>query len=459
MAQSWAYDFEVSARTEGYGYQLRRYDQNNIQMLNRRRITQYLGLRIFNLYNDGQWAFRPGTHQPPATLTFHSLLRFNTDFGAYLRSADPTVIPELEDNKFDLMLGALEGRNFWGRVDFTLGRQIDFELLDIFAFDGLKLRLNCPGHWFVESKLGAQLKGSQPFSSTVFETDGVSEDGSEDVWAPTFGIAIGSDDLPWLTVRAGYRGIASKVPKLLGSTKESESIWGIDEELLSFALGLHLESIQFHPQVGLHFNLLTAQLDELQAMGIYHITQSLIAQLEYLRSRPHFDGDSIFNIFNAEPFNDVTGRLSLTLNESLMFYARFGYRWFWSEQTEVTAADDDFTDRPTHWSVGSAYGSERLQAQSEVFILSGRYESKIGGDLETRWLINRYLSLEGRASLIRLYDAQKDDPVFLTFGIQTGARVRFVKGVQLHLMVEDNISRIYQSAFRLLAVMEIEVAP
>ena len=55
-----AYDFEITARTEGRGYQLRRYHGDTVSFVNRRRVTQYLGLRIFNLLDPGQNPFGPG---------------------------------------------------------------------------------------------------------------------------------------------------------------------------------------------------------------------------------------------------------------------------------------------------------------------------------------------------------------------------------------------------------------
>jgi hypothetical protein len=63
-----AYDFEITSRTEAYGYQLRRYFLDGIQFLNRRRVHQWLGLRVFNLLEPGQEPWSPrgrGGGAPP----------------------------------------------------------------------------------------------------------------------------------------------------------------------------------------------------------------------------------------------------------------------------------------------------------------------------------------------------------------------------------------------------------
>jgi hypothetical protein len=43
--------------------------------------------------------------------------------------------------------------------------------------------------------------------------------------------------------------------------------------------------------------------------------------------------------------------------------------------------------------------------------------------------------------------------------VQAGARFRPIRGILLHLLVEDNVSRLYNSALRLLGVVDLEFAP
>ncbi len=457
-AEAAAYDFEVFARTEGHGYQLRRYSGTGVTFLNRRLVTQYMGMRVFNLLDPGQDPFKPGTRRPPATLTLHALMRFGAEFAGYMEHGG--TVPELANHQFDLMVGALEGRDILGWLDFTLGRQYDIELLDFFAFDGLRVRANLP--WlglFVESHFGLQVTRAQPFSRAVVETDGTSGDHTDDALMPTFGVAVGADWDRGIDLRVAYRGTASKATAepvvATGDDEEPETSWGINQELFFFGLGGEVPRLGTRLRVGVRYNLLLDQVDDVQATVRQVVGQRHDVQLEYLRSVPHFDGDSIFNIFNTEPFHEVAARYALQLLEPLQAHARFGYRRFW------TADDEDGSVSPDAFTLalGAWWRSSRLSATADVFFLGGHGGTTIGGDLAGRWDLWRRVSLEGRLSLIDYQGSGEVSTNGLNFGFQAGARVRFFKGVLLHVLLEDNISRRYHSALRLLGVLDLEFAP
>jgi hypothetical protein len=461
-APALAYDFEITARTEGYGYQLRRYERDGVSFLNRRRITQYLGLRVFNLLEDGSASYsrrRPG--RPPAVLTFHAQLRFETEFGAYADAAP--AVQEVENNQLDLLFGGLEGRNLWGWVDFSLGRQLDTELQDFFAYDGLRVRVGSPWHLYAEAYFGTQVAGAHPFSSTIFETDGASGERSRSAWSPSFGAAIGTDDLGWLNARVAYRGVASRSPMTEADATgiEGAPIWGIDQEALFFGVGLDLpvRSLRLRPQVGIRYNLLLASLDELQASAGVRIGDRIEAQVELLRARPHFDGDSIFNLFAVEPYSELSSRGSLLLaprGVGLTVSARAGYRWLWDDGGEPGLGDESGA---TVLGVGLDLHTSRLRAGLEGYHLNGRQGATFGGDLDGSFALRRWLSFEGRLSIVRLHDSTRPDATLTAFGVQAGATLKLVTGLRLHLLLEDNVSRLYASAFRLLGVVDLELAP
>ena len=449
-----AYDFEVTARTEGYGYQLRRLGPDGVTLLNRRRVTQYLGLRVFNMLDPGQRAFRPRGGGPPALLTGHALMRFHTDFGAY-GSPGPSI-PELQNNQLELVLGAVEGRNLWGLVDFTLGRQLDAELMDFFVFDGLRLRINTPWRLYVESHIGLQTRRGNPLSSTItVEGDGRVEDEAEDGLAPTFGVAIGAEDLVGIDLRVAYRGTASRA-----APPEEEAVgelWGIDQEILFFSAAYTVPLLGTRPMFGLRYSLLTGQLDEVQAT----LSQRLgagrhQAQVEYTHSRPHFDGDSIFNVFAAEPYDEIAGRYTLAILRPLQLDARLGYRRFW----DADGADPDAAPEAISAGMGGQWRSAGLNTSLDLFYLGGLGDTTVGGDLAGRWRITRRIAIEGRLSLIWYQQAtHRAAEDVLNLGLQLGGTLRLVHGAKLHLLIEDNISRLYDSALRLLGVLDLEFAP
>ena len=446
-----AYDFTITSRTEGQGYQLRRYERNGVVFLNRRRLTQHLGLRIYNLLDPGQDALRPHGKGPPRLLTFHLLMRFDADFGGYMAPGDP--IAELQNNLFDLVSGGLEGRNLFGFVDLSLGRLYDMDLLDIFAYDGLKVRFNLPWRLYAEAGFGVQVARAHPLARAVFETDGPAGDKTSEAWSPTFSAAVGLDGLRDLDLKVAYRGVASKAqqPGLAGG---SDTIWGVDQELVYVGAGWRVPVLGLRPALGLRYNLLTAQVDDLSAALSQRIGGRHDLALEYLRSIPHFDGDSIFNIFDLEPYHEASLRYRLEVMEPLSAYLRLGYRRYWSDEDESDARPDGYSA-----GLGGRWRSAQIRGGLELFYLDGHAGQTVGGDLDGAWTLLRWLTLQGRLSLIHYEGTAKISPDGLNFGVQLGALITFFKGVTGHVIFEDNISNQYASALRLMGVLTLEVSP
>jgi len=382
------------------------------------------------------------------------MMRFFNDFGGYMSPGQS--IPELERNQLELMLGALEGRNLWGWVDFTLGRQLDTELMDFFVFDGLRVRVSSPWRVFAEAHFGLQTRRGNPLSSTItVEGDGPFEEQADDGLAPTFGVALGLADLGGLDLRAAYRGTASRAEAGLPE-EQLGSVWGIDEEILFFSAAYEIPLLGTRPLFGLRYSLLTGQIDEVQLAATQRLADGRHRlMVEYLHSRPHFDGDSIFNIFVADPFDEIAARYSVTPLPPLELDARFGYRRFWGGEGEDPAAEPDALSV----ALGGQLRTERLAAGLELFYLGGLGESTVGADLEGRWRPRRWLSLEGRLSLVWFELAGRDPADLLNLGLQLGGTLQLIRGVSIHVILEDNISRLYDSALRLLGVLDLEFAP
>lgn len=462
-----AYDFELQSRSEAQGYQLRRYERDGVSFVNRLRFAQYLGLRVYNLVaSDAARARRRG--RPPALVFAHAQLRFHTDFGGFVpdTAAGEPAAPELHDNRFELLVGAVEARNLLGWVDLTLGRQLDSELFDFFLYDGLRARVSTPWCFFVESSFGAQVRRADPFGLAVFQLDGTSGDGTsgggadERAWMPTFGLALGLDERAPLELRLAYRGVASRAaPTPFGRAEALPARWGLDEELV-FA-----HAAVTHPRwgsrlaAGLRYNLLVAQLDELQLEATQGLGRQHQASLELLQSRPRFDGDSIFNVFAVEPFSETAGRYRWRPGPWDL-EARAGYRWVWR------AADERGRVSPGALSLAALarWQAERLASTLELYYLDGYGGLRLGADLfgrwwSPRWVFGRRLALEGRASLARLDGLAPTAAPVTNFGLQAGLRVRLLPAVWAQLLVEDNVSRLQASALRVLGVLDMSFAP
>jgi hypothetical protein len=276
-----------------------------------------------------------------------------------------------------------------------------------------------------------------------------------EAWSPTFGVALGAEGLRGIHLRTAYRGTASRAPRAPDEEGEaSESIWGIDQELLFFSASYQIPVLGTRPLFGLRYNFLGGQIDDLQAAILQQLGRSHRIHLEYLRSRPHFDGDSIFNIFTTEPFDELVGRYGWQLIQQLELSLRLGYRRYWSAPEESSSGQADAYS----FGLGGLWRSRRLQAALDLYYLGGLGDGTMGGDLEGIWRVLSWLKAEGRLSLVRFQSDRRGTDDVLNFGFQAGVRVQLFRGVLVHLMVEDNISRLNDSALRLLGVLDLEFA-
>src|SRR5262249_6773173 len=109
--------------------------------------------------------------------------------------------------------------------------------------------------------------------------------------------------------------------------------------------------------------------------------------------------------------------------------------------------------------VGLRYDLNRGYVRADGYLEEGWGGSRLGSDLSTRWGVYRdVVSLEGRALYAHFEDdargnaeADRGDSI----GLQLGGRAALARGILLHVLVEDNISRYYASQFRLYAVLDV----
>jgi hypothetical protein len=101
-----------------------------------------------------------------------------------------------------------------------------------------------------------------------------------------------------------------------------------------------------------------------------------------------------------------------------------------------------------------ARGYVRGDAYAEV----GYGGKRIGADVATRLRVWReYLWGEGRITYAYFQDDLRPDFGGSSVGFQLGGRLLLDRGMQLHLLVEDNVSRFYASQFRVYAVLDISM--
>jgi hypothetical protein len=188
-APAHAYEFWLRARTYGQAYQLRDYRLVGPDLFHgRRRITQLLSLRIFDV---GDLAAKRRQARLPAggpRITWQSYLRIDHDFGDYsnervtlpgpIRRDILDVIPELGESlaNLDLMYGFLELEGFAeDALTAQFGRIVADDGWGTTAFDGGGVRFEIPGTPFaLAASGGLRVRDASPLGVAAYELDGTS---------------------------------------------------------------------------------------------------------------------------------------------------------------------------------------------------------------------------------------------------------------------------------------------
>jgi len=448
-----AYEFSVDLRTIGQGYQVRRYgaDGNN-ELLSRRRLTQYIDLNVVDIAP----THLRGDYGDRNVLSFEASLRFDTDFGGYMlgRPTGPDEIGELKQSQLDILYAFLGGRNVGGRVDFQLGRQLRFDLVDFFAFDGGDAVYHFTPFAAVEAFAGTEVRGELPLSAPIYELDGtsagsrdpVTRPGQAKMLRPLVGAAVlaGREGGP-LSARLAYRRVWSETADPLPGEPTS----GVNDEKLSLvASGYWHKRVQM--VAGARFNLLLGEFDDQQLVLRLRTAARQWLSVEQSYLAPNFDGDSIWNVFAAGAYRDLRGVYEIGIGPEIKTYAR-GFARFFTESGFAAGG-----------SLGAVWRRGRGMVRGDGYWDDGYGGRKAGVDVAARAPVHRKLELEGR---LTGYHWRSDQPVAATasnggvvFGAQAGGRYRLGEGMRLHLLGEDNVSTYYLSQFRVLAVFELEAS-
>ncbi len=466
-----AYDFSIDLRTIGQGYEVRGFapDGSN-ELLTRRRLTQYLDLNVFDIAPDA-WHGDDGGRN---VIFFDASLRFDTDLGSYIQGAPtgPNSIAELRQDEIDILYAFLGGRNVGGHLDFQLGRQIHFDLIDFYSFDGADLLYHATRLLGVEAFAGTEVKGEMPLSSPIYQLDGTSNGSRELVTrpaqtgelAPMAGAALvaGSPIGAW-SARLSFRETWSATADRLPGEPES----GINQEVVSLTATWSWRNRVF-VNGGIRYNFLFDELDDEQLAVRVKLTPRQWVTLEHDFLAPTFDGDSIWNIFSTGAYRDLRASYELGLPGGVKAYARGFARFFLATDDEVAqtgpyAGQDVGAEAPggrfaAGGSLGAAWRNARGMLRADGYWDGGYGGRKVGVDATTRLKVRPQVELEGR---LTGYEWRSDlaTPVNgsgVVFGAQAGSRFVLGEGVRLHLLVEDNVGTYYESQFRGLAMLEID---
>jgi hypothetical protein len=450
-----AYDFSIGLRTIGQGYQVRRFaaDGSN-ELLSRRRLTQYMDLAVFDLA-PARWRGDDGERN---VLYFDASLRLDSDFGGYMlgRPGGSDEIRELKQSQLDILYAFLGGRNIGGRVDFMLGRQIHFDLVDFFAYDGADAIVRLTRNFAVQAYAGTEVRGELPLSAPIYELDGTSAGSRDPATRPTqnemvrplvgAAIAGGRDGGP-LTARLAYRRVWSAT----ADQQPGEPGSGVNDEKLSLTAMASWRN-RLYAAGGARFNLLLGEFDDEQLMVKLRTAGRQWLTLEHTYLAPTFDGDSIWNVFASGAYRDLRAVYEIGFGPEVKAYTRAFVRFF-------TASG-----RAGGGSLGATWRRGRGFVRADGYFDDGYGGRKLGVDASARFAPLRTFQLEGRLTGYQWRsDAWSDtagagNDAGVVFGAQAGGRWVLGQGVKLHLLAEDNVGTFYASQFRGLAVVEVDAS-
>ncbi|MBA3821881.1 MAG: hypothetical protein H0X17_23560 [Deltaproteobacteria bacterium] len=184
-----AYEFWLRARTIGQAYQLRSYRLVGPDLfLGRRRYTQSLALRIWDVGDLSAQRRRARLPDRGVRISWQSYLRVDHDFGLYasgrIKLSEPVrrdvidVIPELAESVagFQLLYGQLEVD---GLLDDRLGLRLGRVLVDdgwgTSAVDGGTATLEVPSTPLAATVTGGlRVRQASPLGVSAYELDGTS---------------------------------------------------------------------------------------------------------------------------------------------------------------------------------------------------------------------------------------------------------------------------------------------
>jgi hypothetical protein len=462
-----AYDVALSVRTVGQGYQERRYGSSGAaELLSRRRLTQYLNLSVFNIVPD-EWR---GRDRDRNAVSFELGVRFDSDFGEFLlgrpRGADD--IGELRQNQIDLLYGYLLARDIGGWVDLQLGRQLHYDLVDFYSFDGADVQGRAGRYLTVQAFAGTEVRGELPLSAPLYEIDGTSVGSRDPVTRPEqsrairplVGGALALDRGLPLSARVAYRRVFSSTMDPIAGDPTT----GINHESLSVTADAHWRDRLFIAG-GARYNLLVAAWDDQQVAVRWRLGARHLLSWEYSYLAPTFDGDSIWNIFGAGATSDVRAGYDIELSTVWRAHLRGFLRTFADPTAKCLPASlGEIARRPCAYggNLGGDGRGTRVRLKFDGYAeggTSGTGGWKVGGDLSGRLaVLPNIFDVEGRLTMYGWRaDGAPEPRNAVMVGIGAGALYQMSRQMRLHFLGENNTGTYYRAQMRSLAVLEVDV--
>ncbi len=456
---AWAAEIRTVARTLGEGYMVRVPGPEG-QLLSRRRLVQYVNLGVYDLLAPRDRGELRRAHED-GQLRLVTSMRVRHDFGTYQTGADgraAALVNQIDGRQIDVMFAYLEAENLRGMIDLRAGRQFEMSGLDWYAFDGAWFRVRTPVHLGLEVFGGFQVDGAALFGFPTFEQDGTAGTAADNKRSPMVGAAASVVGLRWFDARLAYRRTFSPLGVNQSVVNDDGSVGlpsAVDQEVVSLSAAARAADGRLSPYVALRYNLGTGRLDDTSAGLQLAFTPKHLLRFMYLRTRPVFDLDSIFNVFNLQAFEDARLVYQVQLGDRWTLAARGQFRFF---RDAVTAHLGTAPERKL--TVGAGGGAtagfrvRRFSARVDGYGLGGEGGLRVGGNLDTRTMVAwDRVAIDGRVFALRYRDELTAARQGYSVALQAGVNVQLWRGIHLAVLGEEMFTSFYSQAFRVFGAL------
>lgn len=515
-----AYEFWLRAQTIGQAYQLRGYRLVGADVvLARRRFTQTLALRIFDVGDFS--AERKRAHLPDRGLrvSWHSFLRIDHDFGDFtsgrialpgpLRRDAIDVIPELSESvaQLDVMYGFLQ---LDGLVDDRIAVQIGRILTDdgwgTSAVDGARAHIDLPAPVAVSAVAGSRVRASSPLGTSQYELDGTSGAGcreyveraqpgtgswqlidrnrmvtnralssdyercpQRDVLQPTLGVSIATHRSHHWGAEIGYRRTWSATVGRIGPV-----------DRLDFPdLGLYPNEFGQAPATGVNEERLHARAHAAFAVSRFAIEPYGDARFSLLhgvfdraqagvgvRRDVHSLDAALEYFFPTFDGDSIFNAFSIEPTTDIRLGYRFDPGEAWRATADAWLRRYSPVDSATALSGGAQGGVERalgrVRARIDALWDDGWGGRRIGGTAQAVWQRDQSLWLRGRLLVLGVKpDAASGvgATAYVTSSAIASTTWRVADAVALHAVVEADRDAIHGLQTRAIAIFDVGFAP
>jgi hypothetical protein len=370
-----AYDQQVTSSLSVEGYTV--YSRGG-QTLSKRRVVGDVTLGAWNLLPDETDPYYRGPR-----LSMNLSFRIGGDMGIGKAESNPSselsYVPGADPLSVNFMSGFLDAKGFWkDTLDVRLGRQVRLDTLGFFAMDGVDARLRLQGLEII-SYIGLEVRGGQLLGFDNYELDGTDRGSREGLEVDRYpdreeaesrtavGCELVLSPWKWIEAAAAFRAVGV-----------IDDAGDMADQRAGGRLLLHADIFQASGRV-VYNSMINALSEGDGEIGVTPIPVLGIFA-EYHHYRPVFEGDSIFNVFDTAPQNDLGGRVEVDIKRTVDL-AAWGFARLADGSGGLSGDESDAWVSGAGGGVGANYRTVEQSLSGRFSLVRDWGEQRIGAEI------------------------------------------------------------------------------